>query len=142
MEQARTTVELGRVEKKLSKWRQRHGGRGRPIPQDLWAAAAEVAAVAGVQVTARVLGIDRERLARRVQVVQKRSSGGYSVVALPARGALANTGFVEVDAQRVFARGKTVVRLTSPDGEHLAIEVEGGALDVVAVARAFWERAR
>jgi hypothetical protein len=35
-----------------------------------------------------------------------------------------------------------VVRLTSRDGEQLEIEVEGGAVDVAAVARAFWERAR
>jgi len=106
MEQARTTVELGRVEKKLSRWRQRHGGRGRPIPRELWAAAAEVAAVAGVKVTARVLGIDRERLARRVR---ESSSGACAVVAQPAptRVAAASPAFVEVDAQRVLSCGKS-----------------------------------
>lgn len=141
-ERMTTTVELGRVERQLSSWRERHGGRGRPIPQELWAAAAEVAAVAGVKETARVLGIDRERLARRVG---ERSGGVLSAVALPRRPArrpAASAAFVEVDAQRVFARGRTVIRLTRPGGEQLEIEVEGGTLDVAAVARGLWERAR
>jgi len=139
MERTTATVGLGRVERKLCSWRERYGGRGRPIPQELWAEAAEVAAVAGVNETARVLGVDRERLARRVAEL---SSGASSVVALPARRAAASAAFVEVDAQRVLSRGKTVVRLTSRDGEQLEIEVDGGTMDVAAVARAFWERAR
>jgi hypothetical protein len=61
---------------------------------------------------------------------------------VPARTTVASPAFVEVDAQRVLSRGKTVVRLTSRDGEQLEIEVEGSAMDVAAVARAFWERAR
>jgi len=134
-----TSVELGRVEKKLSLWREQHGGRGRPIPQELWREAAEVAAVAGVHATARALGVDRERLARRVGA---RSSAGSAVVTVGAQSALASSAFVEVDAQRVFTRGKTLVRLTSRDGEQLEIEVEGGAMDVPAMARAFWERSQ
>jgi hypothetical protein len=55
---------------------------------------------------------------------------------------LASAAFVEVDTRGVFARGQTVVRLRSRDGEQLEIAVEGGALDVAAVARAFWERSR
>ena len=134
MAQTTVTVELGRVEKKLSSWRARHGGRGRRIPEELWRAAGEVAAVAGVKETARVLGIDHERLLRRVGAHRN----GASVIAAPT--AVASNAFVEVDAQRVFGRGKTVVRLTSRDGEQL--EVEGSAMDVAAVARALWERSR
>jgi hypothetical protein len=138
MAQTTATAELGRVEKKLSSWRERHGGRGRPIPEQLWRAAADVAALAGVTETARVLGVDRERLLRRVGA----RPGGTSGAAVPARTTVASPAFVEVDAQRVLSRGKTVVRLTSRDGEQLEIEVEGSAMDVAAVARAFWERAR
>lgn len=138
-ERTTATVELVRIGRKLSSWRERHGGRGRAIPERLWAEAAEVAAVAGVNEAARELGVDRERLARRVA---ERSGKASSEVAVPARRAPASAAFVEVDAHRVFARGVTVVRLTSRDGEQLEIEVEGGAVDVAAVARAFWERAR
>lgn len=137
-ERMTAAVELVKVSRKLSSWRERHGGRGRPIPQELWAEAADVAAVAGVRETARVLGVDRERLARRVGT----QPGGSLGVASPVRAALARAAFIEVDAQRVMARGKTVVRLTSRDGEQLEIEVEGGTMDVAAVARAFFERAR
>jgi hypothetical protein len=138
MAQTTVTVELGRVQKRLSSWRERHGGRGRAIPEELWRAAVEVAAIAGVNETARVLGVDRERLLRRVEARPRGASGS----AVPTRTTLASPAFVEVDAHRVFARGKTVVRLTSCEGEQLEIEVEGSAMDVAAVARALWERAR
>ena len=133
------TARLSEVERRLTKWRRLHGGRGRPIPEELWAAAAGVAAVAGVKQTARALGVDRERLARRVVA---RSSGNVSVV-VPAGGCGAlSPAFVEVDAQRVFGRGKAVVRLRSRDGEQLEVEVEGGGVEAAAVARALWERSR
>jgi len=102
-------------------------------------AAAEVAAIAGVNETARVLGVDRERLERRVGAGP---SGARSGVAAKARTTVASSAFVEVDAQRVFSGGKTVVRLSRRDGEQLEIEVEGSAVDVAAVARAFWERSQ
>jgi hypothetical protein len=138
MAQTTLMVELGRVEKQLSRWRERHGGRGRRLPEALWVAATEVAATAGVNETARVLGVDRERLLRRVGA---RASGG-SGVAGPAGTTAASSAFVEVDAQRVFARGKAVIRLSRRDGDQLEIEVEGSAMDAAAVARALWERAR
>jgi hypothetical protein len=60
---------------------------------------------------------------------------------VPTRPAV-GPAFVEVDARGVFCRVKTVVRLSRRDGEQLEIEVEGSAMDVAAVARALWERAR
>lgn len=137
-ERATATVQLGAVERKVSSWRKRHGGRGRRIPEELWSAAADVAAVAGVKETARVLGVDRERLMRRVVA---RPSNSWDRPA-PAQPVVSSPAFVEVDARGVFSRGKTVVRLTGRDGEQVEIEVEGSAMDVAAVARAFWERAR
>ncbi len=124
---------LSKVHKQLSSWRECHGGRGRPIPEELWTAVVEVASVEGVNTTARTLGVDRARLARRL---------AGPVTAVAARpGWLTTTAFVEVDPGRVFARGQTTVRLTSREGEQLELTVEG-ELDVVAVARAFWERSR
>jgi hypothetical protein len=137
-EQTTAAAQLGRVQKKLSSWRERHGGRGRPIPEELWRAVVDVAAIAGVSETARVLGVDRERLVRRVGARPSGASGST----VQTRTTTSSTAFVEVDAHRMFARGKTVVRLTSREGERLEIEVEGGAMDVVAVAHALWERAR
>jgi len=131
-----TRWQLDRVQGMFLRWREQHGGRGHPIPAELWKAAAQVAAVQGVNATARALGVDRSRLARRLE------RSGTSRVAQPEQTALPGTAFVEVDSQSVFARGQTVVRLTSRDGEQLEISVEGGAVDLASVARAFWERAR
>ena len=126
MAQTTVKVELGRVERQLSRWRAQHGGRGRRLPEPLWMAAAEVASQAGVNETARVLGLDRERLLRRVGVRPGGATG------TEVGGPAASSAFVEVDAQRVFARGKTVVRLRRRDGDQLEIEVEGSAMDAAA----------
>lgn len=131
-----TRGQLDRVQGQFARWREQHGGRGHPVPAELWKAAAQVAAVQGVNATARALGVDRSRLARRME----RSVA--APVSQPKQTALPSTAFVEVDPQSVFAQGQTVVRLTSRDGELLEISVQGGAVDLAAVARAFWERAR
>jgi hypothetical protein len=135
-EREKKRVQLGRVQKRLARWRARHGGRGRPIPEALWAAAAEVAAAEGVEATARALDVDRARLSRRVKQSPP-SSVGTPKASLPAAAS-----FVEVDAERVFSRGQMLLRLTNRDGEQLEIALEGGAADVTAVARAFWSQAR
>ena len=131
-----TRGQLGRVQKQLARWRAEHGGRGRPIPEGLWASAAAVASTAGVEATARALGVDRVRLSRRV----RRSASGS--VDAPKRSLASSAHFVELDAERVFSRGQILVRLTNRDGEQLEIALEGGVADVTAVAQAFWSRAR
>jgi hypothetical protein len=133
--QARATGGLVKVQRDLASWRERHGGRGRSIPAGLWKAAAEVAAVQGVTATAGALGVSRARLARRLQ---ERSAAAV-VQSAPASAASA---FVELDAQRVFAQGRTVVRLSRVGGEQVEIVVEGGAVDVASLARSLWECAR
>lgn len=135
-EREKRREQLGRVQKRLARWRARHGGRGRPIPEALWAAAAAVAAAEGVEATARALDVDQARLSRRM----KRSAPGS--IGAPKPSLPATASFVEVDAERVFSRGQMLVRLTNRDGEQLEIALEGGAADVTAVARAFWSRAR
>jgi hypothetical protein len=130
--QARATGGLVKVQRDLASWRARHSGRGRSIPAGLWMAVAEVAAVEGVTATAGALGVSRARLARRLQ---ERSAAAV-VGSAPA------AAFVEVDAQRVFAQGRTVVRLSRAGGAQVEIVVEGGAVDVASLARSLWECAR
>ncbi len=127
--------QLGRVQKELSEWRGQYGGRGRPIPEELWCAAAEVAAVEGVDVTARALGVDRERLSRRV------ARSCAPLADAPKQTALSKA-FVEVDAQRVFSRGQVLVRLMGRDGEQVEFAFDAGTVDVAAVAQTFWSRVR
>jgi hypothetical protein len=134
-EREKSGEQLVRVQKHLARWRARHGGRGRPIPAALWAAAAEVATTEGVEATARALDVDRARLLRRMNGAPPPRSVVVRKAPLPA-----TAGFVEVDAARVFSRGQMLVRLTNRDGEQLEIALEGGAADVATVARAFWRR--
>lgn len=120
---------VGWARRRLEAWRQQHGGRGRPIPEGLWKVAVEVARVDGVEATARVLRVDRERLARRVEFAREQDP-------LEARRP-ASEGFIELEAG-LCAPGRAVVRFEGRDGEKLELELAG--LDVVALARAFWSR--
>lgn len=128
---------MSRTRRQLEAWRERYGGPGQPIPENLWDAAVDVARIEGVDATARALRIDRGRLARRKELASA-VSGSTS-----EEGGLASDGFVEVDARGLCAAGQTVVRLEGRDGERLHIELSGArGLDVAALARAFWSRSR
>lgn len=129
-------LQLCRVQRDLSRWRSQHGGRGRPIPAELWSAAVDVASVEGVEATARALGVDRARLSRRI-------AGRPGSADPAAQTSLSATGFVEVDPRQVLAGGgQVLVRLTGRDGEQVEFAFDAGAVDVAAVAGAFWGRAR
>lgn len=131
--EAGTGFELGTTLRRLGRWREQYGGRGQPIPEDLWDAAVEVARVEGVASTARALRLDRGRLASRVEVAAKSL--------MSDRGAAGE--FVELDARGLCSPGQTVVRMTGRDGERFEIALSApGAVDVVDLARAFWARSR
>ncbi len=134
--EAGTRSRLGRTRRRLDRWREQYGGRGQPIPEDLWDAAVDVARVEGVDATARALRLDRARLTRRMG---RRSVG----LGLPEQPGDASDGFVEVDARGLCAPGQTVLRFEGRDGERLEVELSGAcALDVADLARAFWSRTR
>jgi hypothetical protein len=119
---------LGRARLRIERWRGRYGGRGVPIPEELWGEAVRIARVDGVDATARALRLDRGRLARRTDLASRSDEMG-------------SDGFVEVDARGLCAPGPTVVRFEGRDGERLQIELSAAhALDVADLARAFWSR--
>lgn len=132
----RSTERLAEVQERLVRWRERHGGPGRPIPEELWAEAAAVAADEGVDTTARALGVDRDRLARRVldqrsTLTALRRVDGSSLSAVPT--------FVELPSLQSPLTGQSVVRFVGSDGEQM--EIVGG-IDVLTLVREFWSRAR
>jgi hypothetical protein len=126
---------LGRVRRRIERWRERYGGRGQPIPEELWDAAVDVARTEGVEATARGLRVDRGRLSRRM---------GQAITAPgspPDETTGVSGGFVEVDARGVCAPGQTVLRFEGRDGERLEVELGVScALDIADLARAFWSR--
>jgi len=115
----------------LTSWRQRFGGRGRRIPDALWAGAVEVARSGGVAQTARALRLDARKLAARVEPALATAENGSST-------------FVELGGLDVLtAREPLVVHFIGREGDQVRIEVPPDAVGgggLVALARAFWSR--
>jgi hypothetical protein len=125
------------MRRRLERWRERHGGRGQPIPAELWDEAVQVAWVEGVDATAYALRLDRGRLGRRMGLAAAPSGSS------PEEAPRASDGFVELDAGGLCATGYTVLRFEGREGERLEVELRGAsALDVAELARAFWSRPR
>lgn len=89
-----------------------------------------VAGIEGVEVTVRALRLDRLRLEARIakarsEIVDKTGS----------------SAFVELDARQLGLSSRTIVRLEGRDGERLEVELgPGTAIDIAALAEAFWGR--
>jgi hypothetical protein len=115
------------LRQRVGDWRRNGGGRGSRIPEALWNEAATVARDAGLYATARALRFNYEGLKKRVRAAAKKGGGGAGFVALP---------------MPVFNAGvKVLVDLVGRDGEQMRIDVAGAnAMDVVALAQAFWSR--
>jgi hypothetical protein len=116
---------------RLTQWRAQHGGRGIPVPEELWAEVVKVALAEGAGTTARALRLDRGRLEARMAMDRE------------VEVAEASSGFVELDAGRLGLSARTVVRFHGRDGERLEVEIgTGAAIDLAALAEAFWRRGR
>ena len=101
------------------------------MPEELWAEVVKVARVEGAGTTARALRLDRGRLEARMAMDRG------------AEVAEASSGFVELDAGRLGLSPRTVVRFHGRDGERLEVELgAGAAIDLAALAEAFWRRRR
>lgn len=129
---ARERQGLAAARVRLERWRQRHGGRGRRIPEPLWNDAARVARVEGVSETARALRLSVERLKERMGEVR-----------MPADrdGRGLGATFVELTGMGSLGGGRTVVELVKGGGEQMRIHLAGASTaDVVSLAEAFWSR--
>jgi hypothetical protein len=100
-----------------------------------------------VDVTARVLGVSRADLERRLGAAS--AAGAVTVaaagpaVAPRAGGDAIGRGFVEIDTRVLGGSQRVIVQLEGRDGERLRVELgDAAALDVVALARAFLGRAQ
>ena len=127
--------DLDTTREALASWRRSHGGRGRPIPAALWSDAADVARANGVAETARALRLDPGKLA-------KLAEGGAESV---PRRVVEPAGFVELGGLRLGEprEPRTVLELVGREGDRVRVEVvgdTGGAVELVALARAFWSR--
>jgi multidrug efflux pump subunit AcrA (membrane-fusion protein) len=115
----------------LAAWRREHGGRGRAIPAALWARAAGVARANGIEETARALRLDARKLAKLAERGREGVAEPVAFVELGRPGPCASS-----------APPRTVLELAGREGDRVRVEVagDGGGVDLVALARAFWGR--
>jgi hypothetical protein len=117
-------LDLVRGRSQFEAWRGQSGGRGR-IPDALWATAVRLAKVYGIGRTAKVLGLDYDRLKTRAAAAGEppQSSG-------PA--------FVELASPIVGKSG--VFEFDNGAGATMRVQLVGyDAADVEALARGFWD---
>ena len=127
---------LARLCEIVERWRASRESPKSRVPEELWSQAVEVARVDGVWATSKALRFNycdlQERLASSPKAVGRRAS-------IEPRA----TEFVEIPASAIATRcvdAKVVVELIGPRNDRLRIEADPRALDVLALARAFWSR--
>ena len=124
--QAIKTRDIERIRRRVEHWR-RTRVKIRPMPEELWEAAATVARKHGVNCVANELKLNHTSLSKRVRAGKGDDDGN---------------GFVEVDLVG-GAVSQAVVELTDESGAQMTIRTVGdGGVDVMGLAREFWSRGR
>ena len=119
---------MRRVYRRFEGWRSAHSGARLPIPEGLWASAAEVAREHGVFQTAKVLRLEYGKLKRMVQ-----SARPIAKTAAPA--------FVELVAPQTGGLSECLIELEGPRGK-MRIRWKGTTgPDLAELGRVLWERA-
>jgi transposase-like protein len=127
--------DVEQVRRRFAEWRGTHAVRSR-LPEELWAAAAELAGRDGISATAKALGVDKpslrkwaDRLQPQRQPRPRRSP--------PKRRASAMPAFVELLASSGAATS-CLVEVESPRGGKLRVEVKAiGTSQLAEMIRAF-----
>lgn len=127
-----STTDLTRLQRQLASWRQAQSQRTR-LPEAVWAAAASLARRHGVSGVARTLGLDYHKLKRRVT-----PAAGRSAATRPP------PAFVELQLATALGGGAQTCRieLSAPAGGTMTLHLPCAAPAVLALAAAFWSRAR
>ena len=119
-------AEMRRVCRRFEGWRSSHTGR-LPIPDDLWAAAAELARSHGVFQTAKILHLEYGKLKRLAQSTASDA------------GAMTPPAFVELMAPHAAGPSEYLIELEGPRGK-MRIQWKGTtAPDLSELSRVFWE---
>jgi hypothetical protein len=126
---------LQQLQRQLDSWRQSQRPRSR-LPDELWSAAATLAATHGVSSVAGQLGLEYNKLRRKLESSAPRSASRGS--------AAAPKGFVELPAldwPNGAGRAWTV-ELWDGGRAKMTVQMSGEASALIALAEAFWRRRR
>jgi hypothetical protein len=132
---------MRKVYQRLKRWRSSHARRV-PIPESLWAAAAELAREHGIYPAAKALHLEYGKLKQRAEgadpAVKRRGAKLLTAVPRRVRRTAAPT-FVELIAPQSGGFPAGVVELEGPRGR-MRIELKGVATaELVALSRALWD---
>jgi hypothetical protein len=128
--------DVEQVRRRFAEWRDTHAVRSR-LPEELWAAAAELVQRDGIDVTAQALDVDKpslrkwtDRLQPRRQPRPRRSPPKQRANAMPS--------FVELLATGSSTATSCLVEVESPRGGKLRLELKAIATSQLAeLIRAF-----
>ena len=132
--------DMRKVSRRLQRWRSSHTGR-LPIPEPLWAAAAELAREHGIFPTAKALHLEYGKLKQRAEAVGAANPRGVKAPPAAVRRApsISPPRFVELMAPRLGTLPGAVVELEGPRGR-MKIELRGVATaELVTLSRALWD---
>jgi hypothetical protein len=120
------------VRLRLERWRRNRKHRS-PIPEELWASAAELAGKYGLAKTARALRLDYYSLKERL-------GPGNQPISPEAK---TQPAFVELVPQAPAAISECTVELEDPTGTRMRVQIKGTALpDLTGLSDAFWRARR
>jgi hypothetical protein len=149
MHTKRGIARLEEVRREFEDWRRTRQRRTR-IPEPLWRAAAEAAAVVGVYRTAKVLGINSGSLKKWVRTVatdsarvggRRRAASAAAETAIATAWAPTGATFLELPPP-AWAAGECTLELEEVGGAKMRVHLKGSAVpDLVALSRSFWEGA-
>jgi hypothetical protein len=118
---------------RFARWRKSHTGR-LPIPETLWAAAAEVAREHGVFRTAKVLSLEYGKLKRL-------TTESHPDRRRTARLSAPPTAFVELLTPGTSGSAECLIELEGPRGK-MRIQWKGSTTpDLAGLSRVLWESA-
>ncbi|MGA2264598.1 MAG: hypothetical protein ABSH28_24605 [Acidobacteriota bacterium] len=120
------------VRLRLERWRRNRKHRS-PIPEELWASAAELAGEYGLAKTAHALRLDYYSLKERL---------GPNNQPIPPE-AKTQPAFVELVPQDPAAISECTIELEDPSGARMRVHIKGtGVPDLTGLSDAFWRARR
>ena len=132
--------DMRKVYLRLRRWRSSHARRV-PLPDSLWAAAAELAREHGINRTAKAWHLEYGKLKQRAEAVGAAKPRGVKAAPAAVRRApsISPPCFVERMAPRPASLPSAVVELEGPRVQ-MKIELKGVATaELVALSRALWD---
>jgi hypothetical protein len=119
---------MQRINRRFERWRRSHQGP-LPIPEALWASAAEMAREHGVFRTARILHLEHGKLKRMMK----------SAAPAVRRASVPPAEFLELVAPQAVGVTECVIELEGPRGK-MRVQWKGAtAPDLASLSRALWE---